>query len=633
MAVEQSGSSKNVKFKGSGGKLLQVKTPLVPKWLLYAAFFISFSVPNLVFSGRYWFDTLHLMKWTVTIVPIGVLALFAGIILASREVDSVDFILDPFGALWLLLVLLITVQPFFIQITSFSTFAKEWFYFAALFATYMLAYNACKDGKLHRALLWGSSVNASVNVLFAEMLMKNLNKGYPFILDVPGNYIGNIAQQEMFGLWMAMAVLNCIFLHLHYVGQLKEGERLTGRPALFSIVSLNLFFLAVNAYGLWSSTARGGILSLVVAFVVLVVGLWRSDNTEALKRSFKLFGLVIVLLAAILGGGYLLGVGRGGVLVSKMMDMIRNPTSVGNRISIWRTSFEIFKSNPVTGVGLGHYKWHFLDGQRELYRKNPELLDKRDYEWQYTYWAHSEYIQWLCETGIIGAALLAVMGAWWLYSFHRAMIRKEHLPPEALWGCAMLFLLWFNALFSRPFHRIENSVWMSLAFALANRSILPQRLKWTSVDSEWVYRVFGFFIAAVSIYGFVFLAGGIQGDQLIYKSVSRPSTFQEKDALLKRAERNLMSRDDAREQYGYLYLELGNVQKDQQVFVEGVRSLYSAFLRRPTSKLLFELMGLAKQIDNNELFSILGTYLGPYTLESISAGDTGESGASGASGE
>jgi hypothetical protein len=619
MAAAQSGSSPNVKFKGSGGKLLQAKTPLVPRWLIYAAFFISFSVPNLVFSGRYWFDTLHLMKWTVTMVPIGVLALFAGIILASREVGHVDFTLDPFGALWLLLVLLITAQPFFIQITSFSTFAKEWFYFAALFATYMLAYNACKDGKLHRTLLWGGSVNASVNVLFAEMLMKNWNKGYPFILDVPGNYIGNTAQQEMFGLWMAMAVLNCIFLHLHYVGQLKGGERLTDRPALLSIVSLNLFFLTVNAYGLWNSTARGGILSLVVAFVVLVVGLWRSDNTEALKRSFKLFGFVMVLLAALLAGSYQLGVGRGSVLVSKMMDMIQNPTSVGSRISIWRASFEVFKSNPVTGVGLGHYKWHFLDGQRELYRKYPELLSETGYEWQFTYWAHSEYIQWLCETGVIGAALLAVMGAWWLYSFLRAMIRKEHLPPEALWGCAMLFLLWFDALFSRPFHRIENSVWMSLAFALANRSILPRQLKWTSVDSEWVYRVFGVFIAAVSIYGFVFLAGGIQGDQLIYQSVSRPSTFQEKDNLLKRAERNLMSRDDAREQYGYLYLELGKVQNDPQVFVDGVRNLYSAFLRRPTSKLLFELTGFAKQIDNKELLDMLGTYLKPDMLQAITA--------------
>ncbi|MDR1515732.1 MAG: O-antigen ligase family protein [Synergistaceae bacterium] len=612
----------NVKFKGIGGK--PAKTALVPQWLLWACFLISFSAPNLVFSGRYWFDTLHIMKWTVTMLPIGILTLIAGSVLASRELGKVDFVLDPFGALWLILVLFVTAQPLFTPMTSYSTFGKEWFYFSCLFATYMLAYNACKGGKLHRALLWGASVNASVNVLFAEMLMKGTNKGFHFILDVPGNYIGNTAQQEMFGLWMAMAVLNCIYLHLFYVDERKEGERWLDRPALLGVLLLNFFFLSVNSWGLWNSTARGGILSLIVAFVILVTGLWRSGHVSALKRSYKVFGVVVIFLAVVLAGGLLLGIGRGGALVTKMMDMIKNPTSIGNRISIWKTSFEVFRIRPATGVGLGHYKWHFLAGQRNLYSKYPELLNDPEYEWQFTYWAHSEYIQWLCETGVLGAGLLALMALWWLYSFVMALIKKKELPPEALWGCAMLFLLWFDALFSRPFHRIENSVWMSLAFALSNRSILPRQLKWTAVDSAWVYRAFGVFIAVVSLYGFVFLAGGIRGDQLIYQSLARPSTFQEKDDLLKRAEGPLMSRDDAREQYGYLLVELGVIQKDQEVFLEGIRRLYGAFIRRPTSKLLFELTDYARQINNRELLEILSTYFKPGDMKEILMDASGE---------
>jgi O-antigen ligase len=621
-------SSQNVKFKGIGSKMLQnaQKTQIVPQWLLWACFLISFAAPNLVFSGRYWFDTLHIMKWTVAMVPIGVLTLFAGVVLATCPLSRVDFILDPFGAIWLILALFVTAQPIFIPMTSYSTFAKEWFYFSCLFAVYMLAYNACKSGKMHRALLWGGSVNAAINVLFAEMLMKSWNKGFHFILDVPGNYIGNTAQQEMFGLWTAMAVLNCIYLHLQYVEDREEGEKLTDRPGLFALLLLNLFFLAVNSWGLWNSTARGGILSLFVAFAMLVAGLWRSGHVSALKRSYKIFGVVIIFLVTVLAGGSLLGIGRGSALVSKMMDMIRNPTSIGNRISIWRTSFEVFRMRPLTGVGIGHYKWHFLEGQKNLYRKYPELLDDPEYDWQFTYWAHSEYIQWLCETGVIGAALLAVMAVWWLYSFVMALIKKKELPPETLWGCAMLFLLWFDALFSRPFHRIENSVWMALAFALANRSLLPRRVKWTVVDSAWVYRAFGVFIATVSIYGFVFLAGGIEGDQLIYKSLSRPSTFHEKDDLLKRAEKNLMSRDDALEQRGYLLLELGVVQKDAEVFVDGIRSLYEAFIRRPTSKLLFELADYARQIENNELLEILSAYLKPDMVQKLRPSASAESG-------
>jgi O-antigen ligase len=616
-------SRQGVKFKGSGGKL-EAKGPLVPQWMLWACFLISFSAPNLVFSGRYWYDTLHIMKWAVTMVPIGALTLAAGITLASRELEWVDFVLDPFGALWLILVLFVTAQPLFTPLTSYSTFGKEWFYFSCLFATYMLAYNACKSGRLHRVLLWGASLNASVNVLFAEMLMRGTNKGFSFILDVPGNYIGNTAQQEMFGLWMAMAVLNCIYLHLQYVGLRKEGEKWSDRPALLALILANAFFLSVNAWGLWNSTARGGIFSFVVSFAVLIAGLWSSGYILALKRSYKAFGLVVAFLVVVLAGGSLLGIGRGSALVTKMMDMINNPTSIGSRISIWRTSFEVFKIRPLTGVGIGHYKWHFLEGQKNLYRAHPELLDDPEYEWQFTYWAHSEYIQWLCETGIVGALLLAAMAAWWLYSFLAALVKRKELPPEAIWGCAMLFLLWFDALFSRPFHRIENSVWMALAFALANRSILPQRVKWTEVDSKWVYRAFGIFIAIVSTCGFVFLAGGIQGDKLIFESLAKPSTFREKDDQLKRAERYLMSRDDAREQYGYLLVEVGVMQKDNEVFLEGIRRMYTAFIRRPTSKLLFEITDYARQIDNTELLGIMSTYFKPGAAQGLSGDGSGE---------
>lgn len=50
-----------VKYKGSGSREAH---SLVPNWLLFSAFMISFALPNLVFSGRSFFDTLHIMKWT-----------------------------------------------------------------------------------------------------------------------------------------------------------------------------------------------------------------------------------------------------------------------------------------------------------------------------------------------------------------------------------------------------------------------------------------------------------------------------------------------------------------------------------------------------------------------------------------
>lgn len=604
-----SSSGKQEKFKGNAGimRISAGNVPLVPKWVLYVAFFITFSIPNLVFSGRSWFDTLHIMKWFVAMIPVAIVSLTAGIQLLRYGAKRTNFMLDPFAGVWLLLLLLITAQPVLIQIQSLSGYVKEWFFFATLLGVYILAYNAPIPKQFHRVLLWGSSVNAAINVVFAELLIRNLNSGFSFILDVPGNYIGNTAQQEMFGLWMAMAVLNCIYLHLSYVEDQPEGTNALKRPAVLA----NLFFLAVNSWGLWSSTARGAILSLIVSFIVLVLGLWRTGEGKALKRASKLFGIVLLLLVIVLAGGSITGSGRNFALVSKMMDMVQNPTSVGNRISIWRTSWEVFLQKPVLGVGLGQYKWHFLDGQRMMFAKHPELSNDPEYEWQYTYWAHSEYIQWLCETGIIGAILLGLLGLWWLYSFLSALIKNKKLPPECIWGTAMLFLLWFDALFSRPYHRIENAVWMSLAFALANKTLLPNISSWTKMDHEFVFKCFGGLMAGISLCGFVFMYGGMAGDQLMYKARVERSSAQEKHDQLQKAGKYLMSRDDANEELGYFYLRLAQTSESAEAFADGITQLYTSFKKRPTSRLLFDLVGIGKQMNNKELLRDLATYMRP----------------------
>ncbi|MDR1481649.1 MAG: O-antigen ligase family protein [Synergistaceae bacterium] len=601
------GEKSEVKFKGIAKSRVPEAHRLAPGWLVCVAFMISFSLPNLVFSGERWFDTLHIMKWTVAMVPIALLSAVAGVQIFLRGARKVSFSLDLFGAVWLILVLLVTCQLFFVKLSSISTFVKEWFYFACLFAVYVLSFNLCDSSRLHRALLWGGSINAAINVLFAELLTRGLNSGIPFILNVPGNYIGNTAQQEMFGLWMAMSVLNALFLHMFYVGEAQRETgflrwiRITAKAVFaggkmrgisvhrWSIVIVNFAFLLINAWGLWSSTTRGAIASLLVAFLVLVIGLLRSGKAETLKMVAKLFTVVLLVLAVFLGVSMSIGTGRGNALVSKFMDMIINPTSIGGRISIWRTSLEVYLKEPLTGVGLGQYKWHFLDGQRIMYGKNPGLYDMPGYEWQYTYWAHSEYIQWACETGLIGSVILLALAALWLYNLVRTLKKGGYLSMEALWGCSMVFLLWFDALFSRPFHRIENSVWMALAFALSNREIMPERLKKPLIDSDMIYRFFGALMAGISIYGLVFLYGGIMGDKLIYRVIATPGSVSLKQGQLRTAEGYLMSKDDAREQMGELLVEVGKRENDEKILEEGFQLLYRAFLRRPTSRLLFNI--------------------------------------------
>jgi hypothetical protein len=315
--------------------------------------------------------------------------------------------------------------------------------------------------------------------------------------------------------------------------------------------------------------------------------------------------LILVLAADFVTGG----ISRARPLIIKMLDMFQNPGTFGGRIAIWRVSGEVFKKHPLSGVGLGHYKWHFLDGQRTLYAKRPELLEDPNYKWQFTYWAHSEYLQWLCETGLIGSIPMLALGVCWMYLFLKALIARRQMPPEAIWGVGMLFLLFFDAMFSRPFHRIENAVWMSLAFAQANRFLLPQSPKWMKRESEAVYRVFGVFMATAAVCGLLFLGGGMAGDKLMLKAVY-PGADEEKREYLDRAGDFLMSRDDALEQMANLDISAGEWDDDAS-YIRGVRELYVVFKTRPNSERLFKLFECARELNNSELMKELIPYLPP----------------------
>jgi O-antigen ligase len=578
---------------------------LVPVWLYYGAFFITFTAPNLVFSGESWFDTLHIMKWFAAMAPVGVISVVAGINLFRFGSEKTGFTIDAFGFIWFVLIFLMISQPVFIRISSSSTFAKEWFFFATLFALYILAYNLRPRGVFLRALLWGSGVNAALNVVFAELMIRGINTGMPFIMNVPGNYIGNTGQQEMMGLWVAMAVLNGLFLHVHYICEwsAKKSSRF--------LVPANIILFLVNAAGLWRTTARGAILALAVSCAVMFVCFLRSRNVKAAVHLLSLFLAALLLLGVILAVNPSDSTKRGATLIWKMLDIVRNPGTFGGRIAIWKVSGEIFLKNPIAGVGLGHYKWHFLEGQRDMFEKYPDLVNDPNYKWQFTYWAHSEYLQWLCETGIIGSVILGLLALWWLYRFlYEIVIKRKEIPPEAVWGCAMIFMLFFDALFSRPFHRIEIAAWMSLAFALANRSILPELGKYMAQENKTVYRALGALISFTAICGLIFLGGGMRGDKLMLGAliVTSPETKRE---LLDKAEWYLMSREEAGEMKAELDSVVGAQTGDPDLYLRGVARLYEAFKTRPNSERLYRLFDYARNLNSVELVKELAPYMPP----------------------
>ena len=165
-----------------------------------------------------------------------------------------------------------------------------------------------------------------------------------------------------------------------------------------------------------------------------------------------------------------------------------------------------------------------------------------------------------------------------------------------MWGCAMLFLIWFDALFSRPFHRIENAIWMSLAFAWANREIFTSAASWQEIRSDFVYRVFGLFVAVVAAAGLVFFYNGCRADRYLLAAV-RTKDAALQASFINRARKSLMERDEAGEQ-----------------------ALYRSFRTKPQAKQLVELLRYARETNDLALMSELVTYLSPSSYKKVPAG-------------
>jgi O-antigen ligase len=508
---------------------------------------------------------------------------------------------DLFGWIWFALLIYVTVQPMWAPVKSIPTFYREWFFFASLWGFYVLCLNLFRENWL-RPILWLASLNGVVNVFFAEFqVANNVNLFAPLklILPTPGNYIGNTGQQNMLGLWLAITALGSIFLYLRH--GLRETE---GWGRFFA--ATNLIFLPILLWGLWNSTSRSAILSLMVGVSLLALMIALGRDRARLRR----LGLSAILIVAVLGASVFLNQGRSGSLIAKSVDLVKNADTVGGRDGIWKTSWAMAMEEPVKGMGLGQFKWNYLEAQREAFSLYPDM------KWQYTNWAHNEYLQWYCESGLLGFVILIGLALWWIVSFFLYLHRHKGspFPDSVLWSAAFLFLIWFDALWTRPFHRIENSLWMPLAFALANREILAEVAvgKIRFLGNPRGYRALGVMMASVSLWGLVYLGQGLVGDVTLRKAVSSKSAPIQR-RLMEKAYGTLMVRDVAERQLAYHYIAYGEAAKDPEALAEGLNRLLVAFRQQPTAEDLRRLLDWAGKLKKQDLLRYLVTYLKPGT--------------------
>lgn len=156
------------------------------------------------------------------------------------------------------------------------------------------------------------------------------------------------------------------------------------RPSWLRVV---VGYLALVAYvGLALTGSRGGYLSAAASFIIFI-GLSVIALQAGGASLFRKYGIVgfIVLFSAFAGAGYLM---NQSAALSQRVANIVDPDHT--RFDLWRASIEQWKLQPLTGTGSGTYLFYGRQFRAERVQTDPVVV-------------HNDYLQLLCEYGLIGA--------------------------------------------------------------------------------------------------------------------------------------------------------------------------------------------------------------------------------------
>ena len=218
-----------------------------------------------------------------------------------------------------------------------------------------------------------------------------------------------------------------------------------------SFVSKIIIFLLAIMF----ENRRSEIVALIISFLVLYI--MSLDPKRAIDFIKKIGGLLVVVtllfgsLILLLQAGYL---PRYEEVVQKiLLRESYNQDVTGGRFALWGNAWSLFKAHPVLGIG-----WEqFLNNNR------------------YHHDVHNTYLQWLCETGLIGFVMIFIPTLRLFFlSFRKTLlvIRKRRASSEvttiAVVGFGMqLFFLIINIV-DPAFYHLNYFCFFAIAVMLSD---------------------------------------------------------------------------------------------------------------------------------------------------------------------
>ena len=211
---------------------------------------------------------------------------------------------------------------------------------------------------------------------------------YDFLVAI-GTYINRNHFAGLIELTFPFAFASAFYTYQVWSSQRHRGISLSSESGEDSSIGFRivfyLFLAAMMVISVVFSFSRGGILAVSFALIAMSV-------LTLFKARKKSWGLVIAGIT-VLALGFSLWIGLGGVVHRFEHIGESNYIKAEVRGMIWTDTVQLLRANPVLGTGLGTYGEALRPFQTQLVNLH---IDH----------AHNDYLEFACETGIIGFSLL-----------------------------------------------------------------------------------------------------------------------------------------------------------------------------------------------------------------------------------
>jgi O-antigen ligase len=279
----------------------------------------------------------------------------------------------------------------------------KWFFPA--FIALMILRHAFSEPRMVMILTWGMIINATLLAIFgfiAPVLMRNypmwLTPIFPkqsaFFFSTFG-YPNHAASYFVLHLGLASG-----FLFLYYKDR-KQGKHLLPVLAALLCIILLLFF------AIQMTRCRYAMLFswlIAASFIIYFLYLSTWKNTGEKQKIRLISGGITFLLIMISLGFYFI---EKKAILPELSSMAKPGKFINEQYDLkhWQieAAFKIWKDYPIFGVGGGGYGEYLLP-----YVKNPKNRNIAT-QWRGMANVHNDFMQFLCEFGIIGTGLLAAI--------------------------------------------------------------------------------------------------------------------------------------------------------------------------------------------------------------------------------